>query len=153
MPGPPPKPLEAKRRAGNPGKRPLNALVVVPPASVERREPPAGLGAAGLAAWAVALDRAPWIGDSDIEAVRHWAMAEDRLADLRALLAEMGYVLFTDKGYAYTNPAMGALATTEDQIRKWMSLLGLTPADRSRLGVAEVKAQSALEEMMARRRG
>ena len=32
-----------------------------------------------------------------------------------------------------------------------LSLLGFTPADRTRLGVAEVKAQSKLEEHMMRR--
>jgi hypothetical protein len=32
-----------------------------------------------------------------------------------------------------------------------LSLLGFTPTDRTRLGVAEVKAKSRLEELMARR--
>ena len=36
-------------------------------------------------------------------------------------------------------------------IQENLSLLGFTPADRTRLGVAEVKAQSKLEELMARR--
>ncbi len=33
-----------------------------------------------------------------------------------------------------------------------LSKLGLSPSDRSRLGVAEVKARSKLEELMDRRR-
>jgi len=68
-----------------------------------------------------------------------------------ATLAEQGWVLYTDRGYAYLNPAAGALSTTETQLTKWMSLLGLTPSDRGRLGVAEVKAQSALERIRASR--
>jgi hypothetical protein len=36
-------------------------------------------------------------------------------------------------------------------IQENLSLLGFTPADRTRLGVAEVKAASKLEELMARR--
>jgi hypothetical protein len=32
-----------------------------------------------------------------------------------------------------------------------LSLLGFTPADRTRLGVAEVKAMSKLEELQARK--
>jgi hypothetical protein len=32
-----------------------------------------------------------------------------------------------------------------------LSLLGFTPTDRSRLGVAKVKAESRLEELIARR--
>jgi P27 family predicted phage terminase small subunit len=74
----------------------------------------------------------------------------DRRDELVARLANDGWVLYTDKGYAYQHPAAGMLATLEDQIRKWLSLLGLTPADRSRLGVAEVKARSKLEEMRER---
>jgi hypothetical protein len=31
-----------------------------------------------------------------------------------------------------------------------LGLLGFTPADRARLGLAEIKRQSKLEEMMAR---
>jgi hypothetical protein len=36
-------------------------------------------------------------------------------------------------------------------VQENLSLLGFTPADRTRLGVAEVKAASKLEELMARR--
>jgi len=32
-----------------------------------------------------------------------------------------------------------------------LSLLGFTPADRSKLGVAEVKAQTKLEELMEKK--
>jgi hypothetical protein len=32
-----------------------------------------------------------------------------------------------------------------------LSLLGFTPSDRSKLGVAEVKAQTKLEELMAKK--
>lgn len=152
MPGPPPKPTEQKRRNGNPGKRALpTALTILTPADPASRTPPDVLGPAGLAAWRLAFERAPWIADADVATVRHWALAEDLAAELRASIARDGYVLYTDKGYAYQNPALGALATVEEQCRKWISLLGLTPADRSRLGVAEVKAQNALEEMIARR--
>jgi hypothetical protein len=39
----------------------------------------------------------------------------------------------------------------EKQITAWLSLLGLSPTDRSRLGVAEVRARTKLEELRARR--
>jgi hypothetical protein len=44
-----------------------------------------------------------------------------------------------------------ALRALESLIINNLSLLGFTPTDRSRLGVAEVKAQSKLEELMSRR--
>ena len=40
----------------------------------------------------------------------------------------------------------------QGQIVENLSLLGLTPADRTRLGVARVKARSKVEEMIARSR-
>jgi P27 family predicted phage terminase small subunit len=93
-----------------------------------------------------------WLAESDLDALRLLAECADRRGELMARLANDGWVLYTDKGYAYQHPAAGMLLQTETEMRKWMALLGLTPADRSRLGVAEVKARSALEELASRRR-
>jgi hypothetical protein len=43
-----------------------------------------------------------------------------------------------------------ALRDLDRQLVANLSLLGFTPTDRSRLGVAEVKRQSKLEELKAR---
>jgi len=43
------------------------------------------------------------------------------------------------------------LRELDRQIVSNLSLLGFSPADRSRLGVAEVKAASKLEELMQRK--
>ena len=43
------------------------------------------------------------------------------------------------------------LRELDKQIVSNLSLLGFTPSDRTRLGVAEVKAQSKLEELMERK--
>lgn len=145
------KPTELKRALGNPGKRAMpSGLSVLAPVARDL-EPPNGLGDRGSAEWRYVLEVCPWIGPSDLQNLRLYCMALERYETLTAGLAEMGYVLYTDKGYAYLNPAAGALATTEAQITKWMSLLGLTPSDRGRLGVAEVKAQTKLEELAGRR--
>jgi hypothetical protein len=40
------------------------------------------------------------------------------------------------------------LSTVQGDIIKNLSLLGLTPSDRSKLGVAEVKARGKLEELL-----
>jgi len=44
-----------------------------------------------------------------------------------------------------------SLLETEKLLQSGLGLLGFTPTDRSRLGVAEVKAKSKLEELMERR--
>jgi hypothetical protein len=50
------------------------------------------------------------------------------------------------------SPAEGRrLDRLSKQIISNLSLLGFTPTDRTRLGVAEVKAKSRLEELMAKR--
>jgi hypothetical protein len=43
------------------------------------------------------------------------------------------------------------LRDLDKQLVTNLSLMGFTPSDRSRLGVAEVKAQSKLEELMERK--
>lgn len=148
--GPAPVPAEIKRMRGTarPSRTPP-ALAIIPHAGL--LEPPPTLADEGAAEWRHVLANAPWIGPSDIRNLRLYCEALDRRSLLMAELASQGWVLYTDKGYAYQNPAAGALATAEAQITKWLSLLGLTPSDRGRLGVAEVKAQSALERIRASR--
>jgi P27 family predicted phage terminase small subunit len=71
-------------------------------------------------------------------------------ADLSARINADGPVLYTDKGYAYAHPAVGMRASAEDSIRKWMNQLGLTPADRAKLGIAMVQSQSAIDKYRER---
>ncbi len=115
-------------------------------------EAPEHLQPAGRRVWEMCRQQAgAWIGATDVENVRLLCEGMDRRAEFIARLANDGYVLFTDKGYAYQHPVVGMLNTLEAQITKWLSLLGLTPSDRGRLGVAEVKAQTALERIRAER--
>jgi P27 family predicted phage terminase small subunit len=76
----------------------------------------------------------------------------DKKYELKEKLALSDYVLYTDKGYAYANPLFGMLNTVENDIVKLLSLLGLTPTDRSKLGVAEVKAKGKLEALLEQKR-
>lgn len=48
------------------------------------------------------------------------------------------------------NPAVGLLRKLEELITRYEGLCGFTPSDRSRLGLAEVKAASALDQLIAR---
>ena len=147
----PRKPTELKKRIGTSRRdRDKPALTIVDPVPASA-DPPETLQHDGAREWRHVLKTCPWIGPSDLRILTLYCEALDRRSALLAMLAEHGWILFTDKGYAYANPAAGALATTETQITKWMNLLGLSPSDRGRLGVAEVKAQSALERIRANR--
>ena len=45
-----------------------------------------------------------------------------------------------------------ALRSIDDQLASMLSALGFNPLDRSRLGIAEVQAQSKIEQLLAQRR-
>lgn len=142
---------ESKRLLGNPGKRSIPSPLRVVPRAEVTTDAPHSLLDDGAQEWRHVLAHCEWIAPSDLRNLRLYCEAIDRRNHLLAELASQGWVLYTDKGYAYQNPAAGALATTEAQITKWLSLLGLTPSDRTRLGVAEVKAQSTLDKIRAGR--
>jgi phage terminase small subunit len=44
------------------------------------------------------------------------------------------------------------LSDVEKRMVHMASLLGMTPSDRTRIGLGEVKAQNAFEQMLANRR-
>jgi len=150
MSGPARKPNELKRKTGNPGKRPLPALAsVISLTQVE--DAPLHLDERTRELWNDLRARASWIADSDRPALLLLCEKYARRSELIAKLESSDHVLYTDKGYAYANPLVGMLSTIENEIFKILSSLGLTPSDRSKLGVAEVKRASALDELIARR--
>jgi phage terminase small subunit len=148
--GRPPAPLEHHRRVGRQGAkadgRPLPAL-----SETQSLEPailaptvPAALDDAGAALWeAIWSHGLTWISpQSDLEMVMLACVMADDLSYARRMAR-----------------------TTRDDAAKWMaqatalgrnlqgilSELGMSPTARARLGVAEVKAKSILEQMAAKR--
>jgi P27 family predicted phage terminase small subunit len=91
---------------------------------------------------------APWIATSDGKLLIELCEKMDRKYELQAKMSQSDFVLYTDKGYAYANPLFGMLNTVEGDIIKLLSLLGLTPIDRSKLGVAEVTAKGKLAQLL-----
>jgi hypothetical protein len=49
------------------------------------------------------------------------------------------------------HPILDKLLALDAQITKYEGLCGFTPADRARMGVAEVKRASAVEDFLAKR--
>jgi P27 family predicted phage terminase small subunit len=146
--GRPPKPTEQKRKNGNPGQRKLPDLKNVIALSQIKANSPLHLSDAGAKMWLDVRQMAPWIANTDGKLLVELCEKMDKKYELKEKLAAMDYVLYTDKGYAYANPLFGMLNTVENDIVKLLSLLGLTPTDRSKLGVAEVKAKGKLEALL-----
>jgi len=140
--GRPPKPVEQKRLLGNPGKRPLPDAVEVLPAALSVPDPFRPLGADGFVLWhRVWTAGLGWISPvTDVELLMMTCESLDERAMLLEQVAE-----------GKDSRDRRALRALNAEIVSNLSLMGFTPADRSRLGVAEVKAKSRLEEMMAKR--
>lgn len=140
----PPKPVERKRRTGNPGKKALPALASVSllPGAAGVPEPLRPLGPEGQRLWArVWSGGAVWLSPgSDIELVQMLCEAMDeRLALRDVVLAGSGE--WRDRV---------ALRNLDDQVKSMLSALGFTPVDRTRMGVAEVRQQSKLDALRSR---
>jgi hypothetical protein len=141
----PPKPIEVKRKLGNPGQRALpdtSETILIEPIS-DLPEPHRQLFDAGLELWNRTWSMGQlWISPkTDVELLLMTCEMLDERVRLRA--------------YVWNNPEAWrerkALRELEKNITNSLSLLGFTPTDRSRLGVAEVKAKSKLEELRAKR--
>ena len=142
--GRPRKPTELKRALGNPGKRPLPDTkdIVALPAITQTPAATRPLGSHGREFW----DRvwqmgSSWISsNTDYEAMLMTAEMIDERWNLRVKV-------MTD-GQARDRRALRDL---DRMIQSQLSLLGLTPADRSRLGVAEIKKMSKIAELRSMR--
>jgi hypothetical protein len=142
--GRPAKPTEQKRLLGNPGKRAMpdeNSVVLLP--MVEQTpEPTRPLLKYGQELW----DRiwgmgATWVSDkTDVELLMMTCEMIDERWNLRVKVMQNN-----------DSRMRRGLRDLDKQIVSNLSLLGFTPSDRARLGVAEVKAKSKLEELMERR--
>ncbi len=141
----PPKPIEQKRLTGNPGKRAMpkeGQLVVIP--QVENPDPLRPLGSAGLMFWDEAWGRGQlWLGRTDKWLVQLTAEMFDEREELRVIVADR-----TERGDKDAWRDRRQLRDLERSIVSNLSLLAWTPVDRSRYGLAEVKAKSKLAEFM-----
>lgn len=136
--GRPPVPVERKRRNGNPGHRPLPELVSTLPMARETPEPLRPLGQVGRDTWDRLWNHAiTWLSpNSDIEYVQMVCETADERAALRVKVLREGD---TDD--------RKALRALDEQHRKGLSQLGMTPTDRTRLGLAEVTRVSKLSKL------
>jgi hypothetical protein len=136
-----PKPIEKKRQLGNPGKRALPEPEVILWAG--KVDAPEGLGRAGSALWSRVFDEGEiWISPRlDVTLLERVCRALDRAVILEQLFDE-------DPTNRQT---VMSINETDKLIYSGLGLLGFSPADRARLGLAEVKRQSKVAELQAMR--
>lgn len=156
--GRPPKPIERQimdsrgdgLRPG--GHRPTTDLVHISRGDLGVPDPPDGLKDRGLAEW-----------DKIWAAGRHWlhpaedyhwieqiSRAYDDIAEFRAEVEKTGLIVKGYAGQQTANPLLREIDAQQSTIRKCLSQLGFSPTDRARLGLAEIKRQSGLQELQER---
>lgn len=160
-PGPPPKPIEVKRRLGNPGQRKLpkkSSTAALEPVGSTLPPVPMTLQVHGRALWtAVWTGGQAWLSPKvDFIRVETVCQLKDDAASYREYVVRLGPVLeealATPAGIVVgsrfvANPAVKMLRDAEKQLDRELSALGFDPASRSKLGLAEVKKQSILETL------
>ena len=136
----PAKPLEQKRLLGNPGRRPLPSPSETIALEAGWVEPLRPLEEAGTQLWdSVFREGELWVSRrTDINLLQVTCEQLDR----RAHLNELWRSNPTDKNL------LMRIAEIETLVSSNLGMLGFTPSDRSRLGLAEIKAKSKLQELM-----
>lgn len=136
-------PLEQKRLTGNPGQRKLPSLNETFELESGYVEPHQPLGDAGKRLWDRVFGAGQtWISrNTDVEALLIICKQLDR-----QLLLEQAF-----KDDPTDFHVARQLLELEKQIMSGLGLMGFTVDSRSRLGLAEIKAKSAFEQLMAER--
>jgi hypothetical protein len=141
--GRPAKPTEIKRKLGNPGRRPLpdSSIVQFLEPAVFVPDPSRPLLKYGREFWdKVWAGGLGWISpNTDAELLLMTCELVDERWNLRVRVMQSN-----------DWRERRALRELDDRIIRNLSLMGFTPADRSKLGVAEVKAISKMEALKRR---
>lgn len=164
MPGPAPKPVETKIREGNPGHQKLAAptliggrltvedLATLPLPDLEPWQLPAWheivtpLAASGL------LDRAdlPAV-EAAARALSLMREADKHLRDGRSKLRAQEPKLFhTNSQGRVAHWAIGIRQQASAEFRQWAQVLGIGPANRTKLGVAGAKPEGGMAGELGR---
>lgn len=111
---------------------------------------PRGLQTRGRREWIKIWDAGPWLNpDHDYAWVEQIARAYDDMAIFRRQVEKDGLVVKGYAGQVVAHPLLAEIRKCEETIRKCLSILGYSPTDRARLGLAEVKKETALQEFIA----
>jgi hypothetical protein len=141
--GNPPKPAELKILQGNPGQHKIRTNDAVAPLEYGYVEPLRPLGVVGKQFWDSIFGAGElWISiKTDTQLVQLICEQLDRREFLRNYVTEHPHEWHMFK----------QLNDIEVQVVKGFSLLGFSPADRTRLGLVSAKTKSRLEELMAKK--
>jgi len=139
----PPKPAELKVLQGNPGQHKIKVSDSAAPVAYGRVDPIRPLDWAGQQLWDSVFNAGElWVsGQTDVQLLQLVCEQLDRKVVIEGLIAE-----HPEEWHMFKQ-----LNDLERLITANLSLLGFTPADRTRLGLVSVKTKSKLEELLERK--
>lgn len=155
--GRPAKPVEQKRRTGRSPTRAANGSPLPEPVvflAISNEVPPAPgtLGDSGRAAWSqLWTEGRAWLSTPDLHVLTWLCESFDERDAIRAQIAQDGYMVEGSKGQSRPHPLLAQLRAIEQQMTRWLAACGFDPSARARLGYAEVKRASKLDELMQKR--
>ena len=138
----PAKPVELKVAQGNPGRRKIAQTEIVPVA-YGRIDPIRPLDWAGKQLWDSVFNAGElWVSSqTDVQLLQMVCEQLDRKVVIESLIAEK-----PEEWHMFKQ-----LNDLERLITANLSLLGFTPADRTRLGLVSIKTKSKLEALLERK--
>jgi P27 family predicted phage terminase small subunit len=121
---------------------------------VEVPDPPTGLGDRGTSEWGkIWAAGRHWLHPAeDYHWIEQVVRAYDDIAQFRAEIENTGLIVKGYAGQQTANPLLREIRDCEATIRKCLSMLGFSPTDRARLGLAEIKRQSSLQDLQEKQR-
>lgn len=148
MRGRKPKPVEAKRLAGNPGRRPLPEPVILGGRTAPKM--PSYLPERAKTAWKQIVPRLADVGMLDAVDGPALEALTINIGLMRSAAAELKNAPTTvpgSHGNVKRHPAFDVFNTAQAEVRTWCERFGLDPATRTRLGMAELQRRSLVTEL------
>lgn len=154
--GRPAKPTERKRATGNPGGRrlpdaPMPGQGLTANDGVP--EPTVDFGDAGLRLWnRLWAGSKSWLApDVDETLLEKICSHEDEIASYTETLESEGRWYVTPNGQQNPHQAFTQRKKLQEEQTAWLAAFGQSPADRARLGLAEVRVKDELDELAQRK--
>lgn len=141
------KPTALKVLAGNPGKRPLNTeepqpALVLPAAPVDLSE----LGRAKWDELSALLYNQGILTELDLDLLFLYCRNYEEYTAASALVRINGTVLKSTNGNPFQNPYLSIANQAQERMLRILSLMGMTPADRSKVHASPKPAAESLAE-------
>lgn len=128
-------------------KTATTTLVLAEPNSVIP-DPPVGLKGRGTIEWVNIWSNVKWLHpEQDYHLVEQIVRSYDDMAEFRQQISKDGLMVRGYAGQMTANPLIKEVRACEATIRKCLSMMGISPTDRVKLGLNEMKRQDKLGDL------